>query len=191
MRESRRAERLLSLITSPDNAAGIAGDLSEERDHRGSAWFWRQVLGTMLSLTRGVLVESPFVVVPLVLAGYVLLQALAWGVVHAELYLLNALQATYGLDVFIGMTAPLFNWPGKLLVGMAMVAVAQRRGMVACVLLAALVVVSSIFSACVVYSYANFFPLQIPVRSLGTSFLLLLGGALIRRRLNRKLLPLA
>ena len=46
MRDINRAERLLSLFTSPDSAAGIVGDLSEERGQRGSAWFWRQVLGT-------------------------------------------------------------------------------------------------------------------------------------------------
>lgn len=69
MREFKLAERLLSLFTSPDNAAGIVGDLSEERGQRGSMWFWRQVLGTMLSLCRGVLFESPLVVVPLVIAG--------------------------------------------------------------------------------------------------------------------------
>lgn len=194
MRDIKWAERLLSLFTSPDSAAGIVGDLSEERGQRGSMWFWRQVLGTMLSLCRGVLFESPLVVVPLVIAGYVLLQAIYLGIMYGELYLLlNGFQPTYvSSKVFISLATPLLYWTGTLLVGMALVAVAKRRGMVACAILAALVLLSSMRIAV----YANVLPILSLITiwlimSLGVSALLLLGGAMIRRRQNRKFLRTA
>jgi hypothetical protein len=188
MRDIKRAERLLSLFTSPDSAAGIVGDLSEEQGQRGSMWIWRQILGTVLSLCRGAFFESPVVVMLLVVAGFVLLQAISLGVPLAELYLLNVLQPTYGLEIFIFLASPLLGWPGKLLIGMALVAVAQRRGMVACAMLAALIVMLSVAFVVLVANTAPFLWL---IKNLGTSVLLLLGGAMIRRRQIRKLLGAA
>src|SRR5690606_17241682 len=107
-------------------------------------------------------------------------------VIHAGLYFINA----YGLAFVPRTIMPLF-WTANLLVGMTLVAVAQRRGMVACVVLAALQVLLSIRAACmVVFTVAD------PIAALpfllidtpGTLSLLLLGGAMIRRRQNRKLL---
>jgi hypothetical protein len=195
MRESKRAERLLSLFTSPDSAAGIVGDLSEERGPRGSIWFWRQVLGTMLSLCRGVLFESPLIVVPLVIAGYVLLQAIPLGGFYGALYLFKVFGPLYGSKVFMFLEFLLLIWPSGLLVGMAFVALAQRGGMVACVMSAALALMWSAFSVCI-SAYANGVPILalIPawlILSVGTSAFLLLGGAMVRRRQNRKLLRTA
>lgn len=186
MRDMKPAERLLSLLTSPDNASGIVGDLSEERGQRGSMWFWRQVLGTMLSLCRGVLFESPLIVLPLVIAGYVLLMAIFQGFIYAGLNLFKP----YGLMFMARAFVPL-AWTSHLLVGMTLVAVAGRRGMVACVLLATLGVFLSIRAACIlIFTSANSLP-TLPfwlIHTLATTLLLLLGGALIRRRQNRKLL---
>lgn len=196
MRDIKRAERLLSLFTSPDSAAGIVGDLSEERGQRGSIWFWRQVLGTMFSLCRGALFASPFVVASLVVAGFVLLEANNWGVIYGGLYLLRTVQPMYVSPILfvILATLPLYGL-GTLLVGMALVAQAQRRGMVACALLAALVLIRSTYSLCIA-AYANDFRIRPMITiwliaGLGTSALLLLGGAVIRRRQNRKLLRTA
>jgi hypothetical protein len=50
MREHGRAERLLSLFTSVDRAAAIAGDLTEERDHRGPILFWLDVARILSAL---------------------------------------------------------------------------------------------------------------------------------------------
>lgn len=85
-------------------------------------------------------------------------------------------------------------WTCHLLVGMTLVALAQRRGMVACVVLAAVGVLLSIRAACIfIFTSANSLP-ALPfwlIHTLATTLLLLLGGALIRRRQNRKLLHTA
>lgn len=196
MREFKLAERLLLLFTSPDSAAGIVGDLSEERGQRGTLWFWRQSLGTMLSLCRGVLLESPVVLALLVIAGYVLLQALTWGGLYGALYLFKVVEpAYYGPKEFMSLGIPLLTWPGGLLIGMAFVAVAQRRGMVACAAFVALHLMWSALSVCI-SAYSHDLPILSLVTawlimSLGPSLLLLLGGAMIRRRQNRKLLRTA
>ena len=62
MRDTTRAETLLSLFTSSDCAAAIAGDLTEERWHRGSSWFWQHVLRTTLALWRSALAGAPLMV---------------------------------------------------------------------------------------------------------------------------------
>lgn len=49
MRESAIAELILSLVISPDRAASTLGDLLEERQTRGSLWFWWSLLGTVSS----------------------------------------------------------------------------------------------------------------------------------------------
>jgi hypothetical protein len=73
MRDTTRAERLLSLFTSPDCAAAIAGDLTEERRDRGSIWFWLHVFGTTLALWRSAFTDAPLIVLMLAVAGCTLL----------------------------------------------------------------------------------------------------------------------
>ena len=55
----RVVERLFSLFTSSDRAEAIAGDLAEERDRRGSAWFWLHAAGVMLALWRRAAADAP------------------------------------------------------------------------------------------------------------------------------------
>ncbi len=49
MRSARFAEWVLRLVTTPERAASIAGDLLEESDGRGWHWFWAAVLNTAVS----------------------------------------------------------------------------------------------------------------------------------------------
>ncbi len=49
MRNARFAEWVLGLVTAPERAASITGDLLEESNGRGACWFWLTVLWTAAS----------------------------------------------------------------------------------------------------------------------------------------------
>lgn len=176
MRDINRAERLLSLFTSPDSAAGIVGDLSEERGQRGGVWFWRLVLGTVLSLCRGALFESPIVVLALVVLGFALAEAISVGASLAAMNLFG-MQPSHGLHLFLA----LFRWPGTLIAGATLVAAAPRFGMAACVLLAGLFVLLSLAGALAASDISQFMWLAWVI-GLASPVALLFGGTIVRRR---------
>lgn len=130
MRSINKAERLLSLFTAPDSAAGIVGDLTEEQGQRGLLWFWRHVLGTAFSLCCGTLTQSPLVVWMLAVLGFGI-HILA--LVGASLPFFSATPASYDL---IGPALILVTWFSALLTGAMLVAVSRHRSMAACVVLA-------------------------------------------------------
>jgi hypothetical protein len=190
MRDINPAERLLSLFTSPDSAAGIAGDLSEERVQRGSVWFWRQVVGTAFALCRGAWFASPGSVLLLVLLGMVLTGGLAFG--QAYLWRFNFWNFGALSAIFIHQ---LINYSGALFTGAVLVAAAPKLGMAACVLLA--VVSDLLWVSIILDTYINFPHVGwAPYRSLiiGLFFspiILCLGGAIVRRRWTLRHLPKA
>ena len=67
----RIVERLFSLFASSDRAEAMAGDLAEERDHRGSAWFWLHVAGVTLALGRRAASDAPLRALALTVAAAV------------------------------------------------------------------------------------------------------------------------
>ena len=176
MCDTTRAERLLSLFTSPDSAAAIAGDLTEERQHRGSSWFWQHVLRTMLALWRSALTDAPLIVLMLVAAGCLLLAGPSFGGV-AAVYLFPRSSVSW-------IALPFFWWSGALWTGASLVSIAPRLGMAACATLAvageALLIA---FGVSVLWqdghnaAFGLFYPI-----GLATTALLLLGGAIARRR---------
>jgi hypothetical protein len=124
-------EGLLSLFTSSDRAEAIAGDLMEEREKHGSAWFWRHVAGTMLALWRSALMDGPLRVIMLAMAGCALFTAPAFGGVAA----LRLFPQWTGSPVsWIALS--LFWWGGALWTGASLVGIAPQRGMAACATLA-------------------------------------------------------
>lgn len=140
MRDINRAEKLLSLFTSPDRAAAIAGDLAEERGRHGGAWFWRHVLGTAFSLGRNAMSEAPLAVLALVLPGLLLLAVLMIiGTVLTTL-LVQLLNPGVPLQLIaVGLLAipgqfALWSY-GASLTGARLVAASPKHGMLACVLL--------------------------------------------------------
>jgi hypothetical protein len=188
MRDINRAERLLSLFTSPDSAAGIVGDLSEERGQRGGVWFWRQVLGTVLSLVRGALVESPGIVLLLVLLGIVLsVVVVSLGTAVA----VRTMGPSNGLWIFLFLVSS----AGALIAGATLVAAAPRVGMAACVLVAGihtlmfLVVGLYLFSVAPHIAWVGW--VSFVVSRLSSLVLLCLGGAMIKRRWNGRTLRTA
>jgi hypothetical protein len=191
MRDINRAERLLALFTSPNGAAGIVGDLSEERGQRGSVWFWRQVLGTVFSLCRGTLLESPVVVLLLVALGFALSVGVSQVTQVTVLPLPGFHALTSGWVIFL--IYALISWPGPLIAGATMVAAAPRTGMVACVLVAGLQGMLALpLDLFVLIVLSQTSPLWwFTSASLATPVLLLLGGAMVRHRQIRKLLRTA
>ena len=132
MRDTARVECALLMFTSPDRAAAIAGDLTEEREGRGAAWFWLNVAGTMLALWRRSVADAPLVVLMLVIAGAVLLL----GPVLAGVAAVNVFPHRLNSPVN-WIPVSFFWWGGALGVGVSLVTMAPRRGMAACTTLAA------------------------------------------------------
>jgi len=124
-------ERLFSLFTSSDRAVAIAGDLAEEREERGWIWFWLHVASITFTLWRNAAMEAPLRVLALTLAGLVLLAAPAFGGVAAVFLVPQSIDSLMGW-----IALPIFWWGGALWTGASLVALAPRRGMAACALLA-------------------------------------------------------
>jgi hypothetical protein len=180
MHDTTRAEKLLSLFTSPDCAAGIAGDLTEERRQRGSIWFWLHVFGTTLALWRSVLTDAPLIVLMLAVAGCALLAGPALGGVAA----VGLFPHSIGSPVsWIALS--FFWWGGALWTGASLVGIAPRRGMAACAILA--VAGEALLIAFVVRALWHDVPSAQLVLFYATGLAvappLVIGGAMARRRL--------
>jgi hypothetical protein len=129
--DTRVAQKLLALFTSAERAEGIAGDLTEGHAGRGSIWFWRQVLTTMVALWGSTFTRAPLRTLGLMAAG-------CW------LCALSTLAGIAVVSLFpqhVGSTASWIVlssiwWSGALLTGASLVGMAQARGMAACVVLA-------------------------------------------------------
>jgi pimeloyl-ACP methyl ester carboxylesterase len=124
-------ERLFSLFTSSDRAVAIAGDLAEERAQRGWIWFWLHVVRVALALWRNTATEAPLRVLALVLAGLALLTVPALGGVAAVFLFPHLIESPVGW-----IALAFFWWGGALWTGATLVALAPRRGMAACAMLA-------------------------------------------------------
>jgi hypothetical protein len=124
-------ERLFSLFTSAGHAVAIAGDLAEEREQRGSGWYWMHVVLVTLALWRGAAAEAPLRLLTAVLAGLVLLAAAALAGV-AAVFLVPAWIDSPGGWIALAF----FWWGGAFWTGSTLVGFAPRRGMAASAMLA-------------------------------------------------------
>ncbi len=70
MRDDRLAESLLSLVTSPDRARSMVGDLLEEAGSRGRCWFWWCVARTASALVRKSLQSAPLQLAAFAVVGW-------------------------------------------------------------------------------------------------------------------------
>jgi hypothetical protein len=170
------SEGLFSLFTSSDRAEAIAGDLMEEREKHGSAWFWRHVAGTMLALWRSALTDAPLMVLMLAAAGCLLLAGPSFGGV-AAVYLFPRSPVSW-------IALSFFWWGGALWIGASLVAIAPRRGMAACATLAVasevllIGVGTAIWRDLLSGDFLLFY-----MTGLLVAVPLLLGGAITRRRM--------
>ncbi len=180
MGNTLRAERLLSLFTSADRAAAIAGDLTEQREHRGPIAFWLDVVGIMASLWRRAVTDAPLRVSLLAVLGSVLLI----GPALIGLAAVGLFPGVIGSPVS-WVTLAFFWWGGALWAGAELVVRAPNRGMAACATLAvageavliALVVRALLLGLLTVYS-APFYTTSLVVPAP-----LLIGAAMARRRM--------
>ena len=124
-------ERLFSLFTTSDRAVAMAGDLAEEREQRGWIWFWLHVVRVTFALWRNAATEAPLRVLALTLAGGVLLAAPAFRGVAAVFLVPRLMESPVGW-----IALPFLWWGGALWTGASLVALAPRRGMAACAMLA-------------------------------------------------------
>ncbi len=188
MRDTARAERLFLLFTSPDCAAAIAGDLTEERRRRGSTWFWYQVLGTTLALWRQSVAAGPLTVLLLLPAGFMLLLGPAWAGTAAIAFI------TYGSFWPVGRIAlALCWWGGALWAGLLLVNMAPRAGVAACVLLAVIGEALLMAAGATLLWYGELTAeggLLLAI-ALAAAVPLLAGGALARRRMVAWGVPVA
>jgi hypothetical protein len=172
-------EKLFSLFASPDRAEALAGDLAEEREQRGSSWFWLHVVRITLALWRSAVREAPLRVLALTLAGCALLAAPALAGTAAVFLF------PWGLGSLVSWMALAFIWwSGALWTGASLVALAPRRGMAACATLAvagaALLIVFGVGT--MAGPWGSVF-LHFYTTGLMAAVPLLAGGAVARRRL--------
>jgi pimeloyl-ACP methyl ester carboxylesterase len=131
MRDTTRAEKLLSLFTSPDNATAIAGDLTEERRHRGSIWFWVHVSTTIVALWRNAVTSAPLANLRLVLMGCAVFATTAFGGTAS----VSLFPQIVGSPLY-WIALSIFWWGAAFWTGMSLVTMAPKHGMVACAMLA-------------------------------------------------------
>lgn len=125
-------ERVFSLFTTSDHACAMTGDLAEEREQRGSIWFWLHVVRVTFTLWWNAAAEAPLRLLALITAGLVILSA-------------PALAGLASVGLFPPLIGTALNWitlsffwcGGALGTGSVLVAMAPRRGMAACAFLAA------------------------------------------------------
>ena len=171
MRDTIRAQALFALFTS--------ADLTEAEGNRGPISFWLDVVRVLCALWRRSVVVAPLGVLLLVVLGCTLLIGPALvGFAAVALFPRSASPMTW--------IALSFIWSaGALRTGAELVGIAPSRGMAACLMFA--VVGETLLIAFVVKTpgldlpnvplvLSNTIALLVPV-------LLLLGGALARRRM--------
>jgi pimeloyl-ACP methyl ester carboxylesterase len=172
-------ERLFSLFAPSDRVETLAGDLMEERQHRGSFWYWLQVIRVTFVLWRCASAEAP-------------LRMLGLALVACGLFVAPALAGLAAVLLFPQLVGSAMSWAalsvfwcgGALLAGALLVTISPRRGMATCTAVAAI-------SAAVLIALganADHTELTSPVgrmffiTALGTTLALLLGGAMASRR---------
>src|SRR6188472_1824938 len=69
MHSPQIAEWILRLVTAPDRAATVVGDLIEESEHRGTIWFWWNVVLTAAAHVWTELRDRPVWMMVLALSG--------------------------------------------------------------------------------------------------------------------------
>jgi pimeloyl-ACP methyl ester carboxylesterase len=173
-------ERLFSLFAPPDRAEAIAGDLAEERARRGTLWFWVHVAGVTWALWRNAATGAPWRVLALMVTGCAMFAAPALaGAVSVGLF-----------PQFLGspvnwITLSFFWWGGAFWTGASLVAIAPRRGMAVCAILA--VAAEALLIALGVTmerrELSRPVPLMFFIAGLGVGVPLVAGGAVARRRL--------
>ena len=180
MRDTTRAEKLLSLFASPDSATAIAGDLTEERQHRGSIWFWIHLSTTIVALWRNAVISAPLANLRLAAAGCVLFATTAFGGTAA----VSLFPQIVGSPLY-WIALSVFWWGAAFWTGVSLVSLSPKRGMVACAMLAVtgevLLLAFGVTALWLELSSTEF--VIIYTAALVVALPLLAGGSVARRRM--------
>jgi non-heme chloroperoxidase len=117
-------ERLFLLLTTPDRAEAIAGDLFEERQRHGPTWFWVHLVGVTFALWRSAAARAPLRMLAMMVAG-------------CAVAIAPALGGTVTAFLFPRSTVSFALWcAGALCTGAVLMAVARKVGVAASAALA-------------------------------------------------------
>src|SRR5262245_54100993 len=161
MRSTRSAEWILSLVTSPDRAAAIVGDLMEDDTDQGRLRFWSAVPFIALSLLGRDLAASPLRMTGLAVLGVVALFLLSGvlGVAAHFLVFVAFHSAAPGETGFgtAGVLASYARWVSsfvaQFVVGRMLARLSPGRELAPCVALT--VLVSAVAGAAAIISPAG------------------------------------
>jgi hypothetical protein len=131
MRSSSVAQAILSLVTTPDRAESVAGDLTEDRARHGASWFWFHLLGCAWALSLRELLRDLSGVLALAFWALSLLTSLGFAGT-AAVFLFPGFGAS--LSMWLGVS--FIWWIGAWWTGSSVVSLAPRIGMSLCLLLA-------------------------------------------------------
>jgi magnesium-transporting ATPase (P-type) len=114
MQRADAAEWILSLATSPERAASIAGDLAEEAPSHGTLWFWGSLTRTVASLVWRAFTEAPLRITGmaslslLLFFGWMLAAMMGIVIVHMILVVTTGWGS---LDTYVGAESnPSSDW---------------------------------------------------------------------------------
>ena len=133
MRRSVFAQAILSLLTTPDRAEALAGDLIEDGARYGPAWFWCHLLRSGWALFLRALSREPLRAISVACLSLAALAA--FGFSGAAVVLLFPGSAT---SLSIWFATSLLWWSGAVWTSSYIVGHAPRSGMAVCILLAIL-----------------------------------------------------
>jgi len=117
MRNAQVAEWILSLVTSPDRAASMVGDLMENAAIRGAFWFWIGVLRTALSLLWREFSDDPARTMGLAFRGLLLEIVMFAAFVICATILGGMLGAFLSIAGVAAGPHPVLSWLGWALAG--------------------------------------------------------------------------
>jgi hypothetical protein len=98
MRDACVAEWLLAKLTTRESVVAIVGDLVEQRDERGTLWFWASVAGTSLSLVWRPVCGFVAAYITFLFAFAGMLQSERWQVIRMNRLLYSALDVSRSLS---------------------------------------------------------------------------------------------
>jgi len=169
---------LLTLFTSPERAASIQGDLTEEARTRGRIWFWSQVIRTTGALWRHGFMQSPLAILGLTLSG-----GATWVLMTVLLVAVELVSPYLGAPINLSGRSVLLL--GALLTGIILGRAFPVRGMYASVVLAFASIPALSLILFAPQPYGGTGDLRLLFLALAVA-LLLMGSALSRRRVARK-----
>ena len=175
MRSSSVAQAILSLVTTPDRAESVTGDLIEDRARHGASWFWLHLLRSACALWWRELLRDPRSALAVAFRALHFFALLGF-VGVAAVYLFPGVAGSLSMWLAVSLTW----WIGAWWTGASIVSGSPRIGMPLCLLLA--VAGESLLVA----AAGSPWPSPIHASACFAGVLFLLGSVVARRTMNRE-----